>query len=287
MKIKEFTNQYLNTIKLKHSRGTYEHYQAHFKHFNNWCENNGYETINQVNEAAITEYIFHMKKTCTNRTINIRIGNLKRCFKHMQVDFEFLQQLPKLKQRMVTYDFIDLPDLRRMRKYFYSLPHTETNLYNAAAFLILMETGCRRRELLNIEKKNVDFKNNLIKFTTTKTDEDRVVPFKEKTAPILKKLFEQNHDHKYLLHNPHKNRAMNTDDLEYMMRKYKDFFNLDKLHAHMFRHSFATHFIEAGADRKTVQAMTGHKDAKSLDRYVHVRRSFVLKTYHEKFNLDD
>ena len=55
----------------------------------------------------------------------------------------------------------------------------------------------------------------------------------------------------------------------------------------MFRHSFATHFIEAGADRKTVQAMTGHKDAKSLDRYVHVRRSFVLKTYHEKFNLDD
>ena len=52
----------------------------------------------------------------------------------MNIELEFLQEIPKLRQRLTTYDFIDLPDIRRMRKYFYSLPYTEINLYNAAVF---------------------------------------------------------------------------------------------------------------------------------------------------------
>ncbi|CDR30204.1 Tyrosine recombinase XerC [Acholeplasma oculi] len=286
MTIIELTNKHLNKISLELSKGTYEHYKSHYQHFINYCKANDIIKAEDITEENLSRYIREMKNKCSNRTINMRIGNLQRCFKTFGIRFEYLESLPKLKQRLITYDFIDLPDIRRMRSYFYALPETEENLFQVATFLILMETGCRRSELLNIQKNNIDFKNNMIIFTTTKTDEDRMVPFKEKTATILWKLYNQKHDHKFLLHNPLKNRPINKDDLEYMMRKYKSIFGLNKLHAHMFRHSFATHFIEAGADRKTVQSMTGHRDAKSLDRYVHVRRDFVLKTYHDKFILD-
>lgn len=97
MRITDITNNYLNTIKLEFSRGTYEHYRDHFKHFINWSDSREITLIEQVTEEVITEYIFHMKETCTNRTINIRIGNLKRCFRKMNIELEFLQEIPKLR----------------------------------------------------------------------------------------------------------------------------------------------------------------------------------------------
>lgn len=284
MTIKEITNKYLNKVALELSKGTHEHYKSHFDHLVKWCSMNDVENVEDLTEDKLTSYIFEMKDKNSNRTINMRIGNLQRCFRHFKVEFDYLYQIPKLKQRLVTYDYIELEDIRRMRKYFYSLPLTDRNAYEAAIFLLLMETGCRRNELINIEKKNVDFDTRLITFTKTKTSEDRIVPFNKKTVPILKALF--NNSNKYLLINPYENRPITKSDLENLIRKYKKKFNFNKFHAHMFRHTFATTMIESGIDRKIVQAMTGHSDGKSLDRYIHIKEKQIIKDYDEKFILD-
>ncbi|VEU83149.1 tyrosine-type recombinase/integrase [Acholeplasma hippikon] len=285
MTIKELTEKHLNKIALELSKGTYEHYKSHYQHLVSWCEKNEVINVEDLTESKLTKYIFEMKEVCSNRTINMRIGNLQRCYRAFGIEFEYLQRIPKLKQRLVTYDYIELADIRRMRKYFYSLPMTERNIYEAAVFLILMETGCRRTELINIEKKNIDFEYNLIKFTKTKTFEDRIVPFKEKTAPIIQELCKMNTD-KYLFVNPNTNKQMTKSDLENLMRKYKRKFNFEKFHAHMFRHSFATIMIDSGVDRKTLQRMTGHSDGKSLDRYIHIRQSKIMSDYKDKFLID-
>ncbi len=285
MKIIEVISKFLNKIKIELSMGTYEHYKSHFDHFLKWCSDNDCFDTSDLSEVVLNAYLFELKETCSNRTINMRIGNLQRCFKKMDIHSEYLLSIPKLKQRFVTYDFIDLPDIKKMRKYFYSVPKNDVNVYHAAIFLILMETGCRRSELIKIEKKNIDFDEYLIKFTSTKTSEDRIVPFKEKTAAILLQLCQMNKD-RYLFISPTRNRQLTKVELENIMRKYKKIFNFKKFHAHMFRHSFATLMIEAGVDRKTVQSMTGHKDSKSMDRYVHVRQSYVKQTYKDKYILD-
>lgn len=280
MNLTKLVNDYLLEIKLRYANGTYRFYKSHLGHFVNYASKHGITHVEDITPGVIVDYISHMKETCENVTINKNIGCLKRMYKHMGIDFPYLQQVSKLKERSKTFDAIEMNDYMRIRKYIREYPEATTNGIFYKCFLALLaDTGARIQEIMYIDKKNINFEDCEILLTHTKTKEDRVVYFTDSFKSIIKKMMKVKSDHKYLLHNIDKNRPGNYDDIRYILRQVKKKLNIKKLHPHMFRHTVATYMIESEMDLPTLMSILGHKNLETTKRYLHVSKKHVKKSY--------
>lgn len=161
---------------------------------------------------------------------------------------------------------------------------------NKAILEILYSCGLRVSELVSVKVSNLFFDEGYIK-VEGKAGKERLIPISIKAADEITKYIEEyrsklkigrgSEDILFLNRRGHSlSRVMIFTIIKSLAEKV----GLDKkISPHTFRHSFATHLIEGGADLRVVQEMLGHESILTTEIYTHLDRDY-LKDAINKFH---
>jgi len=164
---------------------------------------------------------------------------------------------------------------------------------NKAIFETLYSCGLRVSELTGLRISDMFMDDGFVK-VKGKGNKERLVPIGDSAINYIKiyKELVRSHiavqkgfeDHLFLNRN---GRALSRVYIFMLIKQLAEKAGIKKsISPHTFRHSFATHLIEGGADLRAVQEMLGHESITTTEIYTHIDREFLRATliqYHPRF----
>lgn len=188
---------------------------------------------------------------------------------------------PKKPKKMLEVLSID-----EVERFLDSIPSsTKLELRDKAMFELIYSCGLRVSELVNLRLQDIDFDQELIRFIG-KGDKERITPIGKNGLLHLKKYIrtsrykiEREKKSDYVFLNKYGNK-LTRQGFWKILKKYAGRIDLDRnIYPHIFRHSFATHMIQQGADLKTVQELLGHSSISTTEIYTTLNKSYIKEAY--------
>jgi integrase/recombinase XerD len=248
----------------------------------------------QITEEVIQQFIYEMASQVNPRSQSRLISGLKSFFNYLifedyrnDTPLELIE-VPKTGRKLPdTLSTIEIDLL--IQAIDLSTPEGERN---KAMLETLYSCGLRVSELISLKLSDLFFEEGFIKITG-KGNKQRFVPVGKSTIKIVTTYVNQVRVHLSIQKNfedtlflNRRGRQLTRAMLFTIIKNLAIKINLNKtISPHTFRHSFATHLLENGADLRSIQLMLGHESITTTEVYMHLDRKFlseVLKNYHPR-----
>ncbi|RIJ47641.1 site-specific tyrosine recombinase XerD [Maribellus luteus] len=159
---------------------------------------------------------------------------------------------------------------------------------NKAMLETLYSCGLRVSELVNLKITNLFFEQGFIK-VEGKGEKERLVPASKsaieeinKYLTTYRKKLRVSKDSENILFLNRRGRKLSRVMIFTIIKNLAEKVGLGKkISPHTFRHSFATHLINGGADLRAVQEMLGHESILTTEIYTHLDRDYLRNTIHQ------
>ncbi|MFP3592353.1 site-specific tyrosine recombinase XerD [Chryseobacterium sp. SIMBA_038] len=243
----------------------------------------------------LQEYIFNLSKQKFSERSQARwISSIKAFFKFLLED-EFREDNPASllegpKLGLYLPDTLSLPDINKI----ISAIEVSSDLgkRNQCIIEVLYGCGLRVSELIDLKISNINFVENYIK-VNGKGNKTRFVPLADFTADLLKSYIEDtrskckiNKKYEDSLFLNSRGTSMSRVIVFLIIKELTDKAGVSKkISPHTFRHSFATHLLQNGADLRYIQEMLGHSSITTTEIYTHLKTEElrdVILNYHPR-----
>lgn len=198
---------------------------------------------------------------------------------------------PKLPKRLPK--ILDISDIEAL---FAEIDtDTDAGIRDRAMLEVLYGSGLRISELLSLRLPSLLLEEGWVR-VFGKGFKERIVPFGDEAQSWLKTYIRNVRP--MLANNIHaediiflnmRGAPLSRMGVWKIIQKYAQLAMIEKaVSPHVFRHSFATHLLEGGADLRAVQEMLGHSDIATTQIYTHLDRNYlkeVHKTFHPRKKL--
>lgn len=278
------------------STNTLDAYLRDIKKLRDYSEfelnNTGPLTITYEN---IQEYLFQLsKKKFSERSQARWISSIKSFFKYLMEEEvrndnpATLLEGPKL--GLYLPDTLSFEDVERIIKAIDI--NTDLGKRNQCMIEVLYGCGLRVSELIDLKISNINFKESYIK-VEGKGNKNRFVPLASYTCTMIKDYI-ANVRSKYkinkrcedILFLNSRGSAMSRVIVFIIIKELTEKAGINrKISPHTFRHSFATHLLQNGADLRYIQEMLGHSSITTTEIYTHLKNEElrdVILNYHPR-----
>ena len=145
------------------------------------------------------------------------------------------------------------------------------SVYPAAAIRLLMLTGCRRNEIVELKWENVDLAAGEIRLPDSKTGA-RLVPLSPLAARVLTEL-PRIEGNPWVI--PGTKPGRHLADLNHYWERVRERAELPEVRIHDLRHSFASRALALGESLSMIGKLLGHNKIDTTARYAHLARDSI------------
>jgi integrase/recombinase XerD len=220
-------------------------------------------------------------------TIKEKAKKIARSLKKENPDYYYLKELFKnirnelnIKVEKQPKHLPYVPTEEEIKRY-YKVVFESENMQNVLIIKILLYTGVRVGELVNIKIEDVDLVNSHIRINNGKGNKDRVVPFPEAFKEVLALHIESNKKKKaaYLFESSWK-KGYSVRGIRKIVTRYSKLAGMSRsLSPHKLRHFLFTWIKKQGIDDALIQPYSGHQTRQSLEVYSKLSITEAQKEY--------
>lgn len=263
-------------------KSTIPDYKDDFKVFLKYFPN--IKTVDDLNDELIDNFIYEQSlNDLKSSTISRRISTIKNFFLFLEnekIATNLVKEviLPKKEKHIPT--FLSIDEIKNLLSVFDETKQTEYR--DKTMVLVMYSAGLRVSELINLEKRSINFEEKLITLKG-KGNKERFVPLNYIALEYLNNYLSQNKNNKvfskskYLFINKKDGKPLTRQYFFVELNKYAKRAGIDKkISPHTLRHSFATHLLENGADLRVVQELLGHSKIETTQIYTHLSTKKIL-----------
>ena len=292
--MREILTKYFNYLLIERgvAQNTMESYGRDFRRFIFFVEKKEIKDIKEITPEIIVEFLTYIRdEGLAANSMNRSLASLRGFYKYLLRE-KIITQNPLANIEMAKV-WMKLPETisKEEMKSILVQPGTQSvaAIRNTAMLELLYATGIRVSELINLTMNSINWQVGFL-IVMGKGSKERIVPIGKIAYDYTRRYVDEVR--------PKLMQKKSTDVL-FLSRFGKKFTRQGfwkivvgyarqaglqkKVYPHTFRHSFASHLLEGGADLRSVQVMLGHSDISTTQIYTHVTRE-RLREVHQKYH---
>ncbi len=282
MQCAEAITQFLNY--LRHERRVSPHtlrnYESDLGQFQEFLRQqpDGAPPVEKIDYLHVRHFVGEFYTTRKSTSVARKLAVLRSLFKFLAREGWVkdnparLVASPKLPKTLPA-----VPTAEQLDEFFAKLPENEAR--DRAIFELLYGCGLRVSELVGLNVSDVRVADGLL-LVRGKGRKERETPFGRHAAQALARYFNVRPIGAPALFLNHRGGRLTTRSIGRLVKKYALLFAADTgWHPHSFRHAFATHMLNRGADLRAIQELLGHSQLSTTQKYTQVSLQKLLEVY--------
>ncbi|MDQ7818278.1 MAG: site-specific tyrosine recombinase XerD [Melioribacteraceae bacterium] len=291
--MEEFLKEYLTILRFEKnlSDNTIKSYENDIRHLLTFCSSQQITDLNNIKANNISEYFeIERNKGKDSATSARYMSSLKGFFGFLE-DNSYIENNPtdklmSVKKSRKLPSVLSFEEIERIL----NVPNTDdlTGLRDKAILELFYSSGLRVSELINLKINDLLFIDEVVR-VFGKGSKERIVPlgssaihwlneYLKRSRPSLEK---KSRSQNYVFLNKRGTKLSRMWIWKIVTQCSKEAGITKEIHPHTFRHSFATHLLEGGADLRAVQEMLGHADISTTQIYTHIDREYIKQVHRD------